>query len=124
MTGKGDGKADPGKNFNPAKTEQVQAPEPSEATKGPSWGAECRRENRTGAQNDAAAKSKQSNPIDKSQHKDDNTSAPNSQKNNPIYPEATFGPDVILREINQVVEFTPTFAHLPEINRLIYARRS
>ena len=39
------------------------------------------------------------------------------QKKLALYPEAVFAFDIVLRELQQAVEFTPLFARLPEITK-------
>lgn len=44
--------------------------------------------------------------------------APTPQRNEPIWSEAIFGVDVVLKELDQVTEFIPSFARLNDINRV------
>lgn len=73
---------------------------------------------RAGAAAAKTAKPQQQRPeLSKSTHKQENEANPTPQKNDPIWTEAIFGVDVILCELNQVTEFTPSYARLNDIIR-------
>lgn len=57
--------------------------------------------------------------IDKPKSIEANESKPTAQRNDPIWNKAIFGVDVIFRELDQVIEVTPSFACLRHYQRYI-----
>ncbi|XKL65939.1 hypothetical protein PGB90_009359 [Kerria lacca] len=55
-------------------------------------------------------------------HKAENEAKPALQRKEPIWSEAIFGVDVVLREYDQVTEFTLSFGRITQINRAIYTQ--
>lgn len=88
----------------------------------PTWGEEMdgiddHVERRKAGAKKAQQSAKPRPTLDKPQFVEENKAAPTPQRNDPIWSEAIFGVDVILRELDQVTEFTPSYARLSEITR-------
>lgn len=75
-----------------------------------------------GAKQAASALPKPRPPMDKLKLVEEGDVNPTPQENSSIWPEAIFGVDVILKELDQVTEIIPSFAWLNNITQAIYTQ--
>lgn len=89
----------------------------------PSWADKTESEKsavdrrRQGARQPTKSSQRSTTQLDKPKHMEENAAKPTPQKNSPIWEESIFGVDFVIKELNQVTEFTPTFARLLDITR-------